>query len=258
MEYQYIELHERYEGQVSEIILKPAPANVISKDMIAELRTVLREHQGLPGKKLLLFTGEGKHFSFGASVPEHLPGKVEKMLPEFHRFIGELLACEIPTLARVTGCCLGGGFELVLACSFIFADDTAKFAVPEITLGVFPPPACILLPGRCGEAFAAEMILTGEMFSGDRLLEKNVINVLSPADSLGADLGKFIETSILPKSAAALRITNKAVKTLSVGRYEDYIQKLETLYLKELMSTQDALEGLTAFLEKRSPKWKNE
>ncbi len=257
MNYQLIEIHESYEGQVSEIILKPAPANVLSRKMISEILSALEEQKKIRHKKLILFSGEGKHFSFGASVPEHLPGTVETMLPEFHRFIGEVLACEIPTLAMVRGCCLGGGFELALACSFIFAGADAKFAVPESTLGVFPPPACILLPGRSGDAFAMEMILGGRMFSGEQLHKRNVINAVSPIKQLESTVAQFIRESILPKSAATLKIAHRAARQVTLERYRQHIDKLERLYLQDLMSTGDAREGLNAFLEKRDAKWEN-
>ena len=103
----------------------------------------------VPGAlKLLVFEGEGAHFSFGASVEEHLPEHIGRVLPGFHRSSGELEALGIPTAAVVRGQCLGGGFELAVWCGMVFCDSSARFGVPEIKLGVFPPVAAVALPWR--------------------------------------------------------------------------------------------------------------
>ncbi len=258
MDYQSISISESYDGQVAEITLQPAPANIISSAMMGEIFHFLAAQQDLPQRKLVVIAGEGKHFSFGASVEEHTPEQVGGMLPKFHRFIGAVLASRVPTLAKVTGCCLGGGFELALACTFIFADQKAKFAVPEIKLGVFPPPASVLLPWRGGDAFASEMILGGEMLSASRLKDRGVVNSVSDEGALDADLAAFIEQTILPKSAAALRYACAAARMSTAAHYEQFIGRLETLYLDGVMGTKDAVEGIAAFLEKRDITWKNE
>ncbi len=257
MSYELIKIQGKHHDQVTEIILNPPPANIISVKMMDEISDCLKIQQEITDKKLIIFSGEGQHFSYGASVEEHLPEAVGDMLPRFHRFIGEILGCKIPTLAKVSGCCFGGGFELALACTFIFADQKAKLSVPEIQLAVFPPPASILLPLRCGDAFASQMILTGEPFGTPQLLEKGIVNAISEEGNLDADIDEFIKKSILPKSAAALRIACTAARTTVVEQYKQHIKKLEELYLKDLMSTRDAVEGIKSFTEKRKPKWVN-
>ncbi len=258
MDYQSIAIQESYDGQVAEITLKPAPANIISSAMMGEIYHFLAAQQEITQRKLVVISGEGKHFSFGASVEEHTPGKVGDMLPKFHRFIGAVLSSRVPTLAKVTGCCLGGGFELALACTFILADAKAKFAVPEINLGVFPPPASVLLPWRAGDAFASEMILGGEMLPAARLKEQGVINGVAEEGTLDAVVAAFIEKVILPKSAAALRHACAASRMSTAAHYEQFIGPLETLYLDGVMRTHDAVEGIAAFLEKRDITWTNE
>ncbi len=257
MEYQHITLTETHDGQVVEVTLNPPPANIVSSAMMDEITDVLAAQQHQPQRKLIVFTGAGKHFSFGASVEEHTPEQVGGMLPKFHSFIGTLLRCRVPTLAKVRGCCLGGGFELALACTFTFADGKAKFAVPEIKLGVFPPPASVLLPWRTGDAFASEMILSGEMLPAARLKERGAISGVSEEGALDTDVAAFIEEVILPKSASALRHAAAASRMSTIAQYDSFIARLEALYLEDLMGTHDAVEGITSFVEKREPAWTN-
>ena len=129
--------------------------------------------------------------------------------------------------------------------------------VPEIKLAVFPPPACILLPLRCGDAFASQMILTGEVYGALQIFEKGIANAISEEGNLEMDVEKFSNNSILPKSAVSLRIACAAARITTVGNYQQYIKQLEQLYLKDLMATQDAVEGIKSFVEKRKAEWVN-
>ena len=150
---------------------KPERLNAVDPDMRAEIGKCVDKVAEDESVRVLVITGEGKHFSFGASVEEHKPGNVDDMLPKFHAFIGDVINCKITTLAAVTGLCLGGGFELVLACDLVFAEEGAKFGVPEIQLAVFPPVASALLPFKCGSTLASEIILTGGQFTAEMLQE---------------------------------------------------------------------------------------
>jgi len=257
MDYEFIKIQDKYDNQVTEILLNPPPANIVTAKMMEEISDCLKAQQKITDKKLIVISGEGKHFSYGASVEEHLPDIVGDMLPGFHKFIGNILTCKIPTMAKVSGCCLGGGFELALACTFIFADPNAKFGLPEIQLAVFPPPASVLLPLRCGDAFASQVILSGEMFGASKLMDHGVVNTVSDEGNLDAVVIEFIENVLLPKSAAALRIACTATRMTTVDNYQRYIKQIEELYLRDLMSTHDAVEGVKAFTEKRKPKWIN-
>jgi cyclohexa-1,5-dienecarbonyl-CoA hydratase len=258
MNHELIKVEERDGGEATEITLGPAPANILSAKMMNEISAQLKEEQKNKHKKLIIFSGEGKHFSFGASVEEHKPKQVGNMLPQFHQFIGEVLNCPIPTLAKVSGMCLGGSFEFILACNFIFADEKAKFAVPEIQLAVFPPVASILLPLKIGEAISSQAILTGEQLTAAVLHGHGLVNNVSESGKLDEAVSSFFEKQIQPKSASSLRMANRAGRMLLSALYQEYIGKLETLYLKDLMATQDATEGILSFLEKRKPQWKDE
>lgn len=257
MSYELIQVKETHDGAVTKIILGPGPANILSAQMMQEISTQLKEDEKNPHKKLIVFTSEGKHFSFGASVEEHKPGQVNDMLPAFHRFIEDIITCSIPTLARVSGLCLGGSFEMVLACTFIYADETAKFGVPEIQLGVLPPVACLLLPLKCGEVISSEIILTGAQFKANELHNHGLVNEVVEKNQLDEAVSGFFEKEFLPKSASSIRIAHKGCRMVIAEQYKNLIGRLESLYLEDLMDTADAVEGINSFLEKRPPEWKD-
>lgn len=258
MAYELITVNETHEGGVTEIVLGPPPANIVSAQMMEEISSQLKEDKKNPHKKLITFKGEGKHFSFGASVEEHAPDQVDDMLPGFHKMIRDVLNTDIPTLAQVSGLSLGGGFELAMACSLVFAEEGAKFGVPEIQLAVFPPVAAVLLPFRCGDVVASEFILTGDQFTAQHLQARGLVNQVAQSGQLDSMVSEFYEKQLSRKSASSLRIATKASRMMVREAYDSYISKLETLYLKELMSTKDAVEGIQSFLDKRKPKWLDE
>lgn len=257
MDYELIKVETAHDGAATVITLGPAPANILSAKMMSEISAQLEADAADPHKKLIVFKGEGKHFSFGASVEEHKPGEVDKMLPAFHEFVGKVINCPVPTCAMVTGQCLGGAFELVLACSFIFADETAKMGVPEIQLAVLPPVASILLPVRAGDLISTEMILTGRSLSAAELKACGLVNEVAEPGALDEFVGGFFEKHLAPRSASSLRIAHRGARMYLAKQYRKFIGKLEKLYLEDLMSTADAVEGITAFLEKRKPEWKD-
>jgi len=255
MSYELIRVTELHDGQVAEIKLSSPPANIVSAAMMKEISLALDAIQEDPRKKLIILAGEGKHFSFGASVEEHKPELVSKMLPEFHRFIGRIINSAVPTLAKVSGLCLGGGFEVAMACTFLFAGDKARFAVPEIQLGVFPPVASALLPLKVGDVISSQLILSGEQRLAGELQKYGLINAVAATEALDQTVEDFIKESLLKKSASALRLGHKASRMVLADVYAKYIGALETLYLQDLMATKDAVEGIMSFLEKREPKW---
>ena len=256
MGFELITVKESFDGQVGEIILSQPPANIVSAQMMKEISLALKEFQSKPRCKLITLEGEGKHFSFGASVEEHSPDQVGDMLPGFHRLIGEILSCSVPTLAKVRGLCLGGGFEVAMACTFVFAEEKSKFAVPEIQLAVFPPVACALLPLKVPEAIANAIILGGEQWTATRLYELGLVNQVGASESMAEMVGEFFEKQFAKKSAQALRIAHRASRFVVTEHYQKCIGPLEKLYLEDLMSTEDAKEGIQAFLDKRDPQWK--
>ncbi len=257
MEYKFIKIKEKAGGAVTEITLASPPGNILTLGMMRDILQQMKADGQNPHKKLIVFGAEGKHFSFGASVEEHSVNKIKEMLSYFHSFIGSIIKFPVPTLAKVSGLCLGGAFEFVLACTFICADENARFGLPEIELGVFPPPACILLPVRTCNAVGARMILTGEHIEATGMHKYGLLTMLVEKGKLDEAVDDFFEKHLKPKSASSLRLAHMASRVLMADLYEKYIGKIEDLYLNSLIYTNDANEGIKAFIEKRLPCWKD-
>jgi len=246
----------KHGGHHVRLVIDRPKGNVLTAEVIAALRGSLAD---LPhaGVRLVTLEGAGDHFSFGASVEEHLPEAIGRVLPELHALIRDLLAVPAPTGAIVRGRCLGGGFELALACDFLFAADNAWLGVPEITLGVFPPAAAALLPLKVGAARAAEAVVTGQVRQAADWLDAGLVTVLAPVADLDAAVDRWYAAHLESKSAAALRHAALASRAVTRAAAEPVLAVLEELYLSGLMRTHDAVEGLTAFLEKRAPQWRH-
>ncbi|MGH9331584.1 MAG: enoyl-CoA hydratase/isomerase family protein, partial [Vicinamibacterales bacterium] len=196
--------------------------------------------------------------SFGASIPEHVPGEIERVLPDMHRLVFDLLDAPAPTAAIVRGQCLGGGFELALACDFIFAAEDAVLGLPEVKLGVFPPAGAALLPARLGAARAARAVLTGETRPAAEWHAAGLVALVAPAARLSAEIERWFNTHFKPRSAAALRHAALAARLALRDEVARTLPALEQLYLDRLTRTADAAEGIAAFMEKRSPRWRDE
>jgi cyclohexa-1,5-dienecarbonyl-CoA hydratase len=229
--------------------------NVITAAVVGALRAGLESVAQNPHLKLVTIEGDGPDFSFGASIPEHAPDRIGAVLPEMHALIEEMLETPAVTAAVVRGRCLGGGFELALACDFIFAESGATFGLPEIALGVFPPAAAALLPLRVGYARATQAIITGEPLSADHWRSYGLIDLVAHPGELEEAVDHWFSVHLAPRSAAALRFAAAAARAGLVAHVRATLPLLERLYLDDLMRTHDAGEGVAAFLEKRSPAW---
>lgn len=256
MAYESIRVTPKHDGRVVEIALGPPPANIVTGKLMGELSAEIARYSTpeTAGVKAVVIAGQGEHFSYGASVDEHRAEVIRDVLPRFHELIGSLLACPVPTIARVKGRCLGGGFEVVLGCSMVVAHEDAVFAVPEIKLGVFPPVAGVLLPFITGQAAASEIVLSGDEFGAADMNWFGVVGRVAEGDLEGA-VDEYIEKALLPKSASSLRIANTLAKRALTEHYRAHIGAAERLYIDELMATHDANEGIASFLEKRKPEW---
>ncbi len=232
--------------------------NLITAAAVSALRESLARVAGDPHVKLIALEGRGPDFSFGASIPEHAPGEIERVLPDMHRLVFDLLDAPAPTAAIVRGQCLGGGFELALACDFIFAAEDAVLGLPEVKLGVFPPAGAALLPARIGAARAARAVLTGETRPAAEWHAAGLVALVAPAARLAAEIERWFNTHFKPRSAAALRHAALAARLALRDEVARTLPALEQLYLSRLMRTADAAEGVAAFMEKRAPRWRDE
>jgi cyclohexa-1,5-dienecarbonyl-CoA hydratase len=226
--------------------------------MMEELQDILISFFQKDELKFILFEGAGKHFSFGASVEEHKKENASNMLRDFHQLFYTIRDLAIPCGARISGQCLGGGLELALMCNFIWADETARLGQPEIMLGVFPPPASILLPEKIGYAKAEELLITGRIITGEEARDIGLINHLYESKLImDEEVDKWLEQHILTKSASSLRYGVRAMRVKLNHLITTLLPQLEQMYINRLMSTHDANEGIKSFLEKRKPEWQN-
>lgn len=241
-------------GAVLRVVLAGGKGNIIDRVMTEALAAVVAAVRADPAVKAVVLEGDGGHFSFGASVPEHLPDQVEGMLTRFHRMLLDLIEASVVVVAAVRGRCLGGGLELVMTCHRVVAHPTALLGQPEIVLGVVAPFASAFLAERVGRPAAEDLCLTGRTVGADEALRMRLVDELAE-DPTAAALA-WIRTHLLPKSASTLRFAVRAARRALAARLRADLDALERLYLDDLMATEDAREGLDAFLAKRPPVWR--
>ncbi|MGA3085965.1 MAG: enoyl-CoA hydratase/isomerase family protein [Thermodesulfobacteriota bacterium] len=252
MNYKHIQT-ELKEG-LATIILNREPLNVLNITMMKEINQALDSLKG-EKIKLLLFKAKGNAFSAGVDVGEHLGDWVEEMIEVFHGIFRRMDALPAVSIASVQGAALGGGCELALYCDLVLASEKAKFGQPEIQVGVFPPIATLILPRITSRKKALELILTGETINPQDALSLGLINKVVPNETLEVELEKFCE-KFLRLSGLVMSLTKKAFHAGLMDPSFQGLKKIEKIYLQELMKTQDAEEGLKAFLEKRKAVWK--
>lgn len=230
-------------------------ANLVDAGMIAALDAALAEHLAAPALSAVLIDAEGAHFSFGASVEEHLPEQCGAMLAGLHHLLTRLIESPVPVLVAIQGQCLGGGLELALAGHLLFVTPEASLGQPEIKLGVFAPAASALLPELVGVTAATDLLVSGRSISGNEAVALGLAHSAA-ADPTTAALDWFT-THLQSKSASSLRHAVRAARGEFAARVTARLATLERLYLDELMNTRDAVEGLQAFLAKRPPNWEH-
>lgn len=241
---------------VARITLNRPPLNILNIAMMCELQQALAQFDSAGDVKVLVISHRGKAFSAGVAIEEHTPDMVREMLDKFHGVFRLLDSLAIPSVALVDGMALGGGCELALFCDMAVASDRATFGQPEIKVGVFPPVAAVLLPQLIGRNRTLELLLTGKVIGAAEAKAIGLINQVYPAADFLASAEDFIG-KLTSLSRPVLRLAKRAVDQSLHARMLDGIAGAEQLYLGELMRTEDAQEGLRAFMEKRPPVWKN-
>ena len=242
------------EGRLLRLRLSRPKANLIDAAMIASLHDALKDHLRKPDLSAVLIDADGSHYSFGASVEEHLPEQCAAMLRELHALLLHMLDSPVPILTAVQGQCLGGGLELALACHMIFAAPSAVFGQPEMKIGVFAPAASCLLPELIGPARAFDLLLSGRSIGAQEAAAAGLVRLAE--DPQKAALA-YINEHLKSKSASSLRYAVIAARCDLAKRVREKIAQVERLYLEELMRSHDAVEGLNAFLQKRTAQWQH-
>ena len=241
------------DGALLRLRLARPKANLIDASMISALSAALAAHRGTAGLRAALLDAEGPHFSFGASVEEHLPAQCAQMLASLHSLVRDMLDWPVPILVAVRGHCLGRGLEVAMARPLLFAAPDAQLGQPEIRLGVFAPAASCLLPLRVSQAAAEDLLFSGRSIDGAQALAIGLVSAL--ADDPSALALDWFDRNLADKSASSLALALRAVR----GAYRDEaarrIDEVERLYLDVLMGTHDANEGLNAFIARRPPHW---
>lgn len=243
------------DGKLLRLTLARPKANIVDAAMIGALRAALDEHLPMPHLRAVLLAAEGPHFSFGASVDEHMPDSCAQMLNSLHALVLQLVESPVPVLVAVRGQCLGGGLEVVAAGNLIFAAPGAMLGQPEIKLAVFAPAASCLLPERIGQAQAEDLLFSGRSITAEEALRIGLVNfVAEDPDQAALD---YFDQYLAPVSASTLRFAVRAVRSDAMQRIRAKIEFVEKMYLEELMATHDAVEGLTAFVAKRAAVWQD-
>jgi len=243
------------DGGLLRLTLARPKANIVDAAMIGALSDALLGHSGATTLRGVLLTAEGPHFSFGASVDEHLPDRCADMLASLHALILAMLGFPAPILVAVRGQCLGGGLEVALAGGPIFAAREAQFGQPEMKLGVFAPAASVLLPYRINQPAAEDLLFSGRSIGAEDALRLGLVQQV--ADDPEAAALEYFDAHLAGKSAASLSYALGAARAAMLRDVRARLTEVEALYLDGLMKTRDANEGLVAFLAKRKPAWEH-
>lgn len=233
------------------------PLNILNIAAMEDMNKALRTLEDARNVKVLIISGSGDNaFSAGVDIADHTEEKAGHMLHVFHEIFRTLARLDQVTVAALKGLTLGGGCELALFCDLAVAADNVKIGQPEIKLSVFPPVALWILPRLVGMKKAAELLLTGKIIQASEAAQLGLVNTVIPLNYFEEELEKFIQP-IRELSLVGIKYTKKGLAIGLKTAFIEGLENIERLYLDELMATEDAREGLKAFLEKRKPLWKN-
>ena len=249
-------LRRTVEGPIGRLVLDRPPLNILTRALLGEIRDALAEWERSPKLRVVVLAATGPHFSAGADVGEHLPPTFVELIPEFAETIARVASFPLPVVAAVRGRCLGGGFELAQAADVVVAGKSATFGQPEIALGVTAPAACAMLPRRGHPGAASELLLTGDPMHAERALAAGFVERVVDDEHVDAE-AIVVAGRMARHSAAALRATKQSIALARGLDLADALRRTAGYYVEELMGTEDAVEGLTAFVARRAPAWKD-
>jgi len=242
--------------RISTILLNRPPLNVINIEMMDELNAAWDEIDEMESQVVVISGTGDQAFSAGVDVADHVPERLADMLSKFHRIIRRIFESDRVTIAAIHGHTLGGGAELAMVCDFVIAADNTNIGQPEISLACFPPVAAAYLPRAIGFHRASQLVLLGESISAGEAERIGIVSKVVPKTDLTTCVDDYVDR-LLTNSSCAVALTKKALREGLDHRFERALENTERIYLEELAHTADMREGTQAFLEKRSPSWKN-
>ena len=245
------------DGSVARLSLQHLPLNIIDIAMMDELSEALADLESKPEISVIVVSGAEKAFSAGVDVAAHTPEHIDEMLTKFHGVILKLVGLKKVTIAAVRGHCLGGGAELAMVCDLVYTTAAATWGFPEIRLGCYPPVAVTALASLIGQKHAADLILSGRSITGEEAASLGLANRAVAEVELDDAVQDSLD-HLLKLSPAALAVTKKAIYAWDSMHFDKGLARAEKVYLEDLMKTEDAQEGIRAFMEKREPKWKGQ
>jgi cyclohexa-1,5-dienecarbonyl-CoA hydratase len=254
MELEYHQL-TRQKG-VARITLNRPKHNVLNMAMMVELTTILAELKKDDGLKCVVFGAEGSSWCAGVEVLDHKPELAPEMIRIFDALLRQIHALDVPSIAAVNGACLGGGMEVAIACDIVVAAKSAVFGQPEIKLGFLPPYAAVRLPKLVGPSRAIEICTTGRRYSAEAMQQMGAISDVYEDDDFEEGLAELIK-QIQHASSLIIRLNKKAVNQHLAMQLPEAMDSVNDIFLNQLMKTEDTLEGIRSFEEKRRPEWKN-
>jgi len=244
------------DDQVARITLNRPKHNVLNIPMMNELNQELAVIAADESLKCVVITGEGRSFCAGVEVADHKPDNVDEMVAVFNRIFELINMIDIPVIAAVNGACLGGGMEVAIACDIVIASKRAIFGQPEIKLGFFPPYAALRLPELVGPAKAIEIVTTGKNYTAKEARKLGFVSQVASEEEFSERVEKNIK-EICYSSPLILRLNKRAVKRHIGTSFFQGVDLVSNYFLKTMMKTEDTLEGIASFEEKRKPVWKN-
>jgi cyclohexa-1,5-dienecarbonyl-CoA hydratase len=243
-------------GSWQRLRMEAPPGHLLSLAMVEALAAAVASASARPGVKWLTIEGSRREFSYGASIPEHLPAVMPTVLPAMHALMRCVLDTPVPTAALVDGRCLGGGFELALCCDAVIATGEATLGLPEIKLAAFPPVAAALLPIRVGASRASRAVIAGDALPAHYWHHAGLVALVPDGSTLFEAAFTWFARYLAPRSAAALSHAALAARAVWRPDVERALVANERRYLDGLLAHPDAEEGIRAWMERRVPNWR--
>jgi cyclohexa-1,5-dienecarbonyl-CoA hydratase len=253
---QFQSIKMRIDAGVARMTLDRPEHNLLNEAMLRELADGISFAGERDDVKLIVLDSALKVFCGGIDIGEYTSQRVFQMLDAFHAAFSGMLEVSKPVVCVVNGPAIGGGAELAAFGDLVIATPKARFAQPEISIGIFPPLASTILPFLVGPKIALELVLTGEAVTAERALELGLVNRLVPEAKIEQTVNELV-SRITEHSGPVLTMAKRAILGGMGMSLRDGMKHSMNIFLNELYRLEDSQEGLRALVEKRKPNWKN-